>query len=51
VLKDGVATLQSSGVAALVEQALAKAGDPCTAGKGKIVIKSVSARQRPRRPG
>jgi hypothetical protein len=51
VLKDGAATLKSPGVAALVAQALDKAGQPFKPGnKGRIIIKSVSAKQRPRRP-
>jgi hypothetical protein len=52
VLKDGAATLKSPGVAALLDQALDKAGRPFQPGaKGRIVIKSISATQRPRRPG
>ena len=50
VLKDGAATLTEPGVAALIAQALDKAGHPFPGGKGRIVIKSVSAKQRPRRP-
>ena len=51
VLKDGAGTLASPGVAALVTQALDKAGRPFKPGaRGRIVIKSVSAKQRPRRP-
>jgi hypothetical protein len=51
VLKDGAATLATKGVQALVAQALDKAGRPFKPGaKGRIVIKSVSAKQRPRRP-
>jgi hypothetical protein len=51
VLADGAKTLASPGVRALIDQALAKAGDPFAAGgKGRIVIKSISAKQRPRRP-
>lgn len=51
VLKDGAKTLVDPGVAALIDQALEKAGQPfrCRA-KGRIVIKSVSGKQRPRRP-
>ena len=51
VLSDGAKTLASEGVSALIDQALAKAGHPFKSGtKGRIVIKSVSAKQRPRRP-
>lgn len=50
VLKDGAKTLAEPGVAALIEQALDKAGRPFECGRGRIVIKSVSAKQRPRRP-
>jgi hypothetical protein len=51
VLKDGAATLKSPGVAALIVQALDKAEQPFGPGaRGRIVIKSVSAKQRPRRP-
>jgi len=51
VLTEGAKTLASPGVRALIEQALAKAEHPFAAGgKGRIVIKSVSAKQRPRRP-
>jgi hypothetical protein len=51
VLTQGAKTLASPGVRSLIEQALTKAGYPFKAGtKGRIVIKSVSAKQRPRRP-
>jgi hypothetical protein len=51
VLADGVKTLATLGVHALIEQALTKADNPFDAGgKGRIVIKSISAKQRPRRP-
>ena len=51
VLKDGAATLAEPEVRALIDQALDKAGQPFKHGaKGRIVIKSVSAKQRPRRP-
>ena len=51
VLTEGAKTLASPGVRALIAQALAKAGHPfASGGKGRIVIKSVSAKQRPRRP-
>ncbi len=50
VLKEGAATLAEPGVRALIEQALEKAGQPFKRGaKGRIVIKSISAKQRPRR--
>jgi hypothetical protein len=52
VLADGAATLEQPGVRALVEAALEKAGRPLdTAKPQQLIIKSVSARQRPRRPG
>jgi len=51
VLKDGAGTLAEPAVRALIDQALEKAGRPFKfGGRGRIVIKSVSARQRPRRP-
>jgi len=51
VLADGAKTLAAKPVRALIDQALDKAGQPFRAGvKGRIVIKSVSAKQRPRRP-
>jgi hypothetical protein len=51
VLTDGAKTLAVKGVAALIDQALEKAGQPFRrGGRGRIVIKSVSAKQRPRRP-
>ena len=50
VLKEGAATLAEPGVRALIEQALEKAGHPFKRGaKGRIVVKSISAKQRPRR--
>ena len=51
VLKDGAKTLAEPDVAALIGQALDKAGHPFRGGRGRIIIKSVSAKQRPRRPG
>ncbi len=51
VLRNGAKTLAEPGVRALIDQALEKAGQPFAAGgKGHIVVKSVSAKQRPRRP-
>jgi len=50
VLARGAKTLAEPGVAALIAQALVKAGRPFKGGRGRIVIKSVSAKQRPRRP-
>jgi hypothetical protein len=45
------AMLDDPGAAALMGQALARAGNPIDArASGRIVIKSVSAKQRPRRP-
>ena len=49
VLADGARTLEEPDVAALIDLALQKAGRPFAGGRGKIVIKSVSAKQRPRR--
>jgi hypothetical protein len=48
VLADGAATLQEADVAALIKASLKKVDFPD--GRGKIIIKSVSAKQRPRRP-
>jgi hypothetical protein len=51
VLAEGARTLAAKPVRALIDQALDKAGQPFrSGGKGRIVIKSVSAKQRPRRP-
>jgi hypothetical protein len=51
VLEDGAATLAAKGVQDLIAQALDKAGQPFKPGaRGRTVIKSVSAKQRPRRP-
>jgi hypothetical protein len=50
VLKDGAKTLAEPAVAALIDQALAKAGHPFKGGRGRVVVKSVSQKQRPRRP-
>jgi hypothetical protein len=51
VLKDGAATLAAKGVRDLIAQALDKAEQPFKPGaRGRIVIKSVSEKQRPRRP-
>jgi hypothetical protein len=50
VLKDGAKTLAEPGVRVLIDQALEKAGHPFKRGlKGRIVVKSISAKQRPRR--
>jgi hypothetical protein len=51
VLRSGAATLAEPAVRDLIRQAIAQA-DPALprSGKGKIIIKSISARQRPRRP-
>jgi hypothetical protein len=51
VLADGTATLAAPDVKALIALALKKAGHPFPGGRGTILIKSISARQRPRRPG
>ncbi len=51
VLIEGAKTLAAKPVRTLIDQALDKAGQPFSSGgKGRIVIKSVSAKQRPRRP-
>jgi len=42
--------LDSPGVRALWDQALAKASAPVGASPGRTIIKSISAKQRPRRP-
>jgi hypothetical protein len=50
VLKD-VALLDSSGVEALITEALARATPPIDpSGQGRLIVKSISAKQRPRRP-
>jgi hypothetical protein len=47
----GAATLAEPAVAALLRAAIAKARTPLpTTGRGRTIIKSVSAKQRPRRP-
>jgi hypothetical protein len=52
VLEKGAATLCEAAVADLIRQAIAQADPPLPqAGKGKLIIKSISAKQRPRRPG
>ena len=51
VLEDGAATLGEPAVLDLIRQAIARADPPLPqSGKRRIIIKSVSARQRPRRP-
>lgn len=51
VLRQGAKTLSDPAVRALIDAALEKVGQPFAAGgKGRIIIKSVSAKQRPRRP-
>jgi hypothetical protein len=51
VVLEGAHTLDEPAVAALIDQALAAAAKPlATRGRGRVVVKSVSARQRPRRP-
>jgi hypothetical protein len=51
VLAEGARTLAAKPVRALIGQALTKADRPFRSGaRGRIVIKSVSAKQRPRRP-
>ncbi len=52
VVLDDVAALDRPDLAALIAQAAARAQPPLDPeGKGRLVIKSVSAKQRPRRPG
>jgi hypothetical protein len=51
IVLDDADMLDRPGVRALMDQALARATRPIDgAGPGRIIIKSVSARQRPRRP-
>jgi hypothetical protein len=51
VLDNGAATLAEPVVLSLIQEGIAEADPPLPqAGKGKMVIKSVSANQRPRRP-
>lgn len=51
VLRNGAKTLAEPAVRELIDQALENGGQPFAAGgKGRIIIKSVSAKQRPRRP-
>lgn len=49
-LKD-VALLDAPAVIALLDAALAAAGRPMPAAGGRTIVKSIAARQRPRRPG
>ena len=52
VVLDDVSALDRPDIAALVAQAIARAQPPLDPeARGKLVIKSVSAKQRPRRPG
>ncbi|MDE2620282.1 MAG: hypothetical protein KGL54_08985 [Sphingomonadales bacterium] len=52
VVLDDVSALDRPDIAALVAQAVARAQPPLDpGGQGKLVIKSISAKQRPRRPG
>jgi hypothetical protein len=52
VLVEGAKTLAEPDVEALIDQALDKARQPFAEGvKGRIIIKSVSPKQRPRSPG
>jgi hypothetical protein len=51
VVLEGAYTLDEPAVAALIDQALATAAKPLASrGRGRVVIRSISARQRPRRP-
>src|SRR5690349_23910945 len=47
---EDAATLDEPAVQGLIAAALDRAGIPMTAGRGKLVIKSISEAQRPRRP-
>jgi hypothetical protein len=50
VLEKGVATLAEPAVVDLIREAVAQADPPLPqAGRGKVIIKSISAKQRPRR--
>jgi len=52
VLENGAATLTEPSVQALIREAVRRADPPLPqSGRRKIIIKSVSAKQRPRRPG
>ena len=52
VVLDDVSALDRPNIAALVAQAIARAEPPLDPeAQGKLVIKSISAKQRPRRPG
>jgi hypothetical protein len=52
VLANGAGTLAEPAVRDLIRQAIARADPPLLqAGRGKMIIKSISAKQRPRRPG
>jgi len=51
VLQNGAATLGQPAVLGLIRQAVARADPPLPqSGRGKMIIKSISAKQRPRRP-
>lgn len=51
VLTNGASTLGEPAVQDLIDQAIARADPPLPqSGHGRIIIKSVSAKQRPRRP-
>jgi hypothetical protein len=50
IVLETAATLDRPAVRTLLRQALAESGPRFPTGKGHIVVKSVSARQRPRRP-
>ena len=50
IVLESAATLDRLPVRALLRQALKNAGREFRAGQGRIVVKSVSAKQRPRRP-
>ena len=47
---DPIGKLESSGVGALIDAAVARAKPLPEAGEGRMIIKSISAKQRPRRP-
>jgi hypothetical protein len=50
IVLEGAATLDSEPVRALIREALATHPRPLARGRGRTIIQSVSAKQRPRRP-
>ena len=47
---DPVSKLESQEIGAMIDAAIANAAPRVEAGEGRLIIKSVSAKQRPRRP-